>query len=135
MNNIRIGIRLGSAFGFMALLVIFMVLIGIIKMNSLGSISDEISGNLYSKASSSSSLRYYTSDMSRLARNAILLKDESKRDKAISDYRKERSDVNGLIELVGKQVNTPQGKEIFSRLKASSDLFLPFIDDVVTLAQ
>lgn len=135
MNNIRIGIRLGSAFGFMALLVIFMVLIGIIKMNSLGSISDEISGNLYSKASSSSSLRYYTSDMSRLARNAILLKDESKRDKAISDYRKERSDVNGLIELIGKQVNTPQGKEIFSRLKASSDLFLPFIDDVVTLAQ
>ncbi|MFP3339654.1 hypothetical protein R0J91_16870, partial [Micrococcus sp. SIMBA_131] len=89
--------------------VIFMVLLGIVKLNSLGQINDEISGSLYSKASSSSSLRYYTSDMSRLARNAILLKDESKREKAINDYRKERTEVNDLIELIGKQVNSPQG--------------------------
>lgn len=135
MNNIRIGIRLGAAFGFMALLVIFMVLIGIVKLNALGQTNDEISGSLYSKASSSLSLRYYTSDMSRLARNAILLKDESRREKAISDYRKERTEVNGLIELIGKQVNSPQGKDIFSRLKTSAELFLPFIDDVVALAQ
>ncbi|WP_423139621.1 methyl-accepting chemotaxis protein [Pantoea ananatis] len=106
-----------------------------IKLNSLGQINDEISGSLYSKASSSSSLRYYTSDMSRLARNAILLKDESVREKAISDYRKERTEVNGLIELIGKQVNSPQGKDIFSRLKTNAELFLPFIDDVVALAQ
>jgi methyl-accepting chemotaxis protein len=33
MNNIRIGIRLGVAFGFMALLVVFMVLIGVVKIN------------------------------------------------------------------------------------------------------
>lgn len=135
MNNIRIGIRLGAAFGFMALLVIFMVLIGILKLNSLGQINDEISGSIYSKASTSSSLRFYTSDMSRLARNAILLKDESKREKAISDYRKERTEVNGLIELIGKQVSSSQGKDIFSRLKTNADLFLPFIDDVVALAE
>lgn len=83
MNNIRIGIRLGAAFGFMALLVMFMVLIGIIKINSLGQANDEISGSLYVKASTSLSLRYYTSDMSRLARNAILLSDATKREKAI----------------------------------------------------
>lgn len=135
MNNIRIGIRLGAAFGFMALLVIFMVLIGIVKMNSLGSISDEISGRIYSKASSSSSLRYYTSDMSRLVRNAILLKDVSQREKAISDYRKERAEVIDLIELIGNQVNMPEGKDIFNRLKSRAELFLPFIDDVVALAQ
>ena len=49
MNNIRIGIRLGAAFGFMALLVVFMVLIGIVKINSLGNVNDEISGSLYTK--------------------------------------------------------------------------------------
>ncbi|MGC1072799.1 methyl-accepting chemotaxis protein [Pantoea agglomerans] len=135
MNNIRIGIRLGAAFGFMALLVIFMVLIGIVKMNSLGSISDEISGSIYNKASSSSLLRYYTSDMSRLVRNAILLKDQSQREKAISDYRKERAEVIDLIELIGNQVNNPEGKDIFNRLKSRAELFLPFIDDVVALAQ
>lgn len=135
MNNIRIGVRLGAAFGFMALLVVFMVLIGVLKMNALGNINDEISGVLYGKASSSSSLRYYTSDMSRLARNAILLSDASKREKAVSDFYKERSDVNRLIKLLGNQLNTLEGQEIYNRLKARSELFLPFIDDVVTLAR
>jgi methyl-accepting chemotaxis protein len=135
MNNIRIGIRLSAAFGFMALLVMFMVLIGVIKINSLGNANDEIAGSLYSKSSSSLSLRYYTSDMSRLARNAILLTDEYKRDKAISDYRGERHQVDSLISLIGEQVNTPQGIEIFTRLKANAELFLPFIDEVVGLAQ
>nr|WP_244557197.1 methyl-accepting chemotaxis protein [Pantoea deleyi] len=113
----------------------FMVLIGIIKINSLGQANDEISGSLYVKASTSLSLRYYTSDMSRLARNAILLSDATKREKAISDYRDERHKVDGLITLIGDQLNTPQGKEIYARLNDHSALFLPFIDDVVTLAQ
>ena len=135
MNNIRIGIRLGAAFGFMALLVVFMVLIGIVKINALGNVNDEISGSLYTKSSTSLSLRYYTSDMSRLARNAILLSDITKREKAVSDYRGERDEVDSLISLIEKQINTPQGTEIFTRLRANAGLFLPFIDEVVTLAQ
>lgn len=135
MKNIRIGIRLGVAFGFMSLLVVFMVLIGIDKINSLGNANDEISGSTYSKAAASQSLRFYTSDIGRLARNAILLKDESQRNKAIQDYRSERDAVDSLMALLTKQVSSPQGIEIFSLVKVRADLFLPFIDEVVTLAQ
>ncbi len=135
MNNIKIGIRLSVAFGFMALLVIIMVLIGVLKINSLGSANDEISGSLYSKSSASQSLRYLTSDMSRLARNAILLKDESQREKAISDYRRERHELDGLLGLLRKQVSSPTGLEIFKRLTDRADLFLPFLDEVVALAK
>ncbi|MEK9538246.1 methyl-accepting chemotaxis protein [Pantoea agglomerans] len=135
MKNIRIGIRLGVAFGFMSLLVVFMVLIGIDKINSLGNANDEISGSTYSKAAASQSLRFYTSDIGRLARNAILLKDESQRNKAIQDYRSERDAVDTLMALLTKQVSSPQGIEIFSLVKVRADLFLPFIDEVVALAQ
>ncbi|MCH9272142.1 hypothetical protein MND01_22825 [Pantoea ananatis] len=51
MNNIRIGIRLVAAFGFMGMLVIFMVLIGITKTRSLADANSEIAGGLYAKAS------------------------------------------------------------------------------------
>ncbi|MHC3774489.1 methyl-accepting chemotaxis protein [Pantoea agglomerans] len=135
MKNIRIGIRLGVAFGFMSLLVVFMVLIGIDKINSLGNANDEISGSTYSKAAASQSLRFYTSDIGRLARNAILLKDESQRNKAIQDYRSERDAVDSLMALLTKQVSSPQGIEIYSLVKVRADLFLPFIDEVVALAQ
>lgn len=135
MGNIRIGIRLGAAFGFMALLVIFMVLIGIIKANSLGRATNEISGALYSKASASQSLRYYTSDMSRLTISAILLQDASLKEKAIGDYRSEEQEVKNLIASLEKQVSSQKGLEIFSRLRERADLFLPFMDEVVVLAQ
>ncbi|PWK94312.1 methyl-accepting chemotaxis protein [Pantoea allii] len=135
MNNIRIGIRLGAAFGFMALLVTVMVLIGIVKINSLGNANDEISGSLYSKSSAAQSLRYLTSDMSRLARNTILLKDESQREKAISDYHRERHELDRLLGLLTKQVSSPTGLKIFDSLKARAGLFLPFIDEVVALAK
>lgn len=59
-------------------------LIGIVKINSLGRAHDEISGSLYTKASTSLSLRYYTSEMSRLARNAILLRDIIQREKPLA---------------------------------------------------
>jgi len=119
----------------MSLLVVFMVLIGIDKINSLGNANDEISGSTYSKAAASQSLRFYTSDIGRLARNAILLKDESQRNKAIQDYRSERDAVDTLMALLTKQVSSPQGIEIFSLVKVRADLFLPFIDEVVALAQ
>ncbi|MEW5289835.1 methyl-accepting chemotaxis protein [Erwinia papayae] len=135
MGNIRIGVRLGAAFGFMALLVIFMVLIGIVKANSLGSATNEISGGLYSKASASQALRYYISDMSRLTISAILLQDTALKEKAISDYRSEEQEVRNLIASLKKQVNSPTGLEIFSRLRERADLFLPFIDEVAVLAQ
>lgn len=49
MNNIRIGIRLVAAFGFMGMLVIFMVLIGITKTSSLGDANSEIAGGCTQK--------------------------------------------------------------------------------------
>ncbi|KHD99218.1 Tar [Pantoea stewartii] len=135
MKNIRIGARLALAFGFMALLVIFMVLTGARKVISLGNTTDQITGSLYSKASSSASLRYYTSDMSRLARNAILLNDAGMKAKAISDFQGERREIDRLNDLLGSQTDSEQGRDIYRRLKSNAALFLPFIDEVVALAQ
>ncbi|KHE02645.1 Tar [Pantoea stewartii] len=135
MNNIRIGTRLAVSFGFMALLVIFMVLIGIRKISVMGETTGLITGPIYAKASSSAFLRYYTSDMSRLARNAILLNDAGMKTKALSDYQKERKDIDRLISLIGEQVSSEQGRDIFRRLRSNAELFLPFIDEVVALAQ
>ena len=135
MNNIRIGIRLSVAFGFMALLVVFMVLIGIVKIRSLGNANDDISGSLYNKATASQSLRFYTSDLSRLALNAILIKDESEREKTLRYYHSERQEVDNLLECLAKEVSSEKGMKIFSQLKDRADLFLPFIDEVVALVR
>lgn len=47
-----------AAFGFMGMLVIFMVLIGITKTRSLADANSEIAGGLYAKASESAVLSF-----------------------------------------------------------------------------
>lgn len=72
MNNIRIGVRLGAAFGFILLLLIIIALTGFNRIQSLGDTAATLAGSRYQKASAATSLRYYSIDMSRLARNVIL---------------------------------------------------------------
>jgi len=72
MNNIRIGIRLGTAFGFILLLLIITALTGFNRIHSLGDTAQELAGSRYQKASAATNLRYYSTDMSRLVRNVIL---------------------------------------------------------------
>lgn len=135
MNNINIGVRLGAAFGFMALMVVAILAAGIFKTNEMGNATQHIAGSLYTKASSSSLLRYYVSDMSRLGRNVILLQDGDKKEKALNDYHDERKEINNLMQLLKRQVDSDKGREIYNILKYNSDQFLPFIDQVVLLGE
>ncbi|QZY97652.1 methyl-accepting chemotaxis protein [Pantoea dispersa] len=135
MNNTRIGVRLSVAFAFMMLMVFFMALIGISRLVSLGSTTELIAGSLYSKSTASSELRFYTADMSRLARNVILINDPARRDKVFTDYQAERRKVDELTTLIQGQIDSVRGKEIFTTLKARGELFLPFIDEVVALGR
>lgn len=135
MNNLKIGTKLCGAFGFLSVLVILMVLLGVSKINSLGKTTDEISGSLYSKASSSYLLSFYAADMSRLARNAILLTDSERLVKVINDFNDERAKVSEITKIIDSQVSTEKGRGIFSAVKMNESLFLPFIDEVVALAK
>ncbi|MGG6110637.1 methyl-accepting chemotaxis protein [Pantoea allii] len=136
MNNIRIGIRLVAAFGFMGMLVIFMVLIGITKTSSLGDANSEIAGGLYSKASASALLGFYTQDMSRLARIAVLQQDDPAQvEKTIASYQSQRNKANSLIQRLDKEVASASGRQLFTQLQSHAALYQPFMDKVVALAQ
>jgi len=135
MNNIRIGTRLNIAFGFMVILVISIYLIGVTKCNSLGKSAEQISGRLYTDASAATKLRYYTSDMSRLVRNLIILTDPQAKLKTVENYNRERREVDRLIAVLDHGILSTKGRDIFTRLKSNAAIFLPFISEVVELAQ
>ncbi|BBL28739.1 methyl-accepting chemotaxis protein [Pantoea ananatis] len=135
MNNIRIGIRLVAAFGFMGMLVIFMVLIGITKTRSLADANSEIAGGLYAKASESAMLSFYAQDMSRLARIAVLQPDPAKTEKALNSYQQVRSQADSLMQVLDKEVASVTGRQLFSNIQSHAALFLPLMDKVVALAQ
>ncbi|MBC0856516.1 methyl-accepting chemotaxis protein [Pantoea stewartii] len=135
MKNLSIGLRLALSYTFIAMLIVFMLITGLMKLEKIGEANEYISGSVYLKTLASLNLSFYSSDMNRLARSAIIITDKSKRDKSIQHYKDERNEVNKLIDFFERNMSTQKGKEAYSRLKANSEKFLPFLDEVVGLAE
>ncbi|UUE10565.1 methyl-accepting chemotaxis protein [Dickeya zeae] len=133
MNNIKIGTRLWMALGFMMLLVIIMALSSISRLQSLGNTTVSITDNIYTNVEAASSIGFFTADMSRLARNIILMDDPERKAGFLRDYNTEKNQINVMTELLRNHVETDTGREIFTAMQRNGEQFFPFIDDVVAL--
>lgn len=134
MNNIRIGVRLGAAFGFILLLLIIIALAGFNRIQSLGDTAATLAGSRYQKASAATSLRYYSIDMSRLARNVILADTPDKKNGFKKDYDTVRDKATVAIVSLDGMLTTPRGRELIASVRSSGAQYLSFSDDVVSLA-
>lgn len=134
MNNIRIGVRLGAAFGFILLLLIIIALTGFNRIQSLGDTAATLAGSRYQKASEATSLRYYSIDMSRLARNVILADTPDKKIGFKKDYDTVRDKATVAIVSLDGMLTTPRGRELIASIRSSGAQYLSFSDDVVSLA-
>lgn len=133
MNNIRIGIRLGTAFGFMLLLLIIIVLTGLTRIQSLGDTAETLAGSRYQKASVATTMRFYSTDMGRLVRNIILTDDPLKQAVFQKDYEVLRSKTNTSLDQIDQLLTTPKGRELIAAIKSTGVRYFTFSDDAVAL--
>lgn len=134
MNNIRIGVRLGAAFSFILLLLIIIALTGFNRIQSLGETAETLAGSRYQKASAATSLRYFSIDMSRLARNVILADTPDKKNSFKKDYDTVRHKATAAIDVIDGLLTTPRGRELIASIRTTGAQYLSFSDDVVSLA-
>ncbi|MEN4546342.1 methyl-accepting chemotaxis protein [Pantoea agglomerans] len=135
MNNIRIGVRLGAAFGFILFLLVIIALTGISRIQSLGDTATTLAGSRYEKTSAATSLRYYSIDMTRLVRNVIILNGDTGRQAGFKkDYDTVRTKMADAIDRIDRLLSTPKGRELLALMKSTDREYQAFSDDVVSLA-
>ncbi len=133
MNNIRIGIRLGTAFGFMLLLLIIIVLTGLTRIHSLGDTAETLAGSRYQKASAATTMRFYSTDMGRLVRNIILADDPVKKAAFQKDYEVLRDKTKTATDRIDGLLSTQRGRELVAQIRNTGARYFSFSDDAVTL--
>lgn len=133
MNNIRIGVRLGAAFGFILLLLISIALTGFTRVQSLGDTAETLAGSRYQKASAATNLRYYSTDLSRLVRNVILADAPDRKAGFRQDYDAMRSKMTAATDRIDGLLTTPRGQELIAAIRSTGSQYLAFSDDVVAL--
>ncbi|MFL6612662.1 MAG: methyl-accepting chemotaxis protein, partial [Pantoea agglomerans] len=133
MNNIRIGIRLGLAFGFILLLLVIVAVTGFTRIQSLGETAETLAGSRYQKASAATGLRYYSTDLSRLVRNIVLVETPDRKAIFKKDYDKVYAKITASVDQVDATLKAPRSRELIALIKSTGSQYLAFSDDVVAL--
>ncbi|RAH31014.1 methyl-accepting chemotaxis protein [Pantoea agglomerans] len=133
MNNIRIGVRLGVAFGFILLLLVIVALTGFNRVQSLGETADTLAGSRYQKAAAATNLRYYSTDLSRLVRNVVLADAPDRKAAFKNDYDKVHDKITATVDQVDAMLKAPRSRELITLIRSSGSQYLAFSDDVVAL--
>ncbi|MGV6481429.1 methyl-accepting chemotaxis protein [Pantoea agglomerans] len=133
MNNIRIGVRLGTAFGFILLLLVIVAMTGFTRIQSLGETADTLAGSRYQKASAANNLRYYSTDLSRLVRNVVLANAPDRKTGFKKDYDKVHDKITSTVDLVDVTLKTPTSRALIALIRSTGSQYLAFSDDVVAL--
>ncbi|MEN4806608.1 methyl-accepting chemotaxis protein [Pantoea agglomerans] len=133
MNNIRIGIRLGLAFGFILLLLVIVAVTGFTRIQSLGETAETLAGSRYQKASAATGLRYYSTDLSRLVRNIVLVETPDRKAIFKKDYDKVYAKITASVDQVDATLKAPRSRELIALIKSTGSQYLAFSDDIVAL--
>lgn len=133
MINIRIGVRLGVAFGFILLLLVIVALTGFNRVQSLGETADTLAGSRYQKAAAATNLRYYSTDLSRLVRNVVLADAPDRKAAFKNDYDKVHDKITATVDQVDAMLKAPRSRELITLIRSSGSQYLAFSDDVVAL--
>lgn len=134
MHNIRIGTRLGVAFGFLLILLVITALTGLARIQSLGDTAETLAGSRYQKAAGTSNLRYYSTDLSRLVRNIVLSEDPVRTAGFKKDYDGMRQKMTDAMDNIDRLLKTQRGRDLIAVMRSSGSRYLAFSDDVVRAA-
>ena len=133
MTNIRIGLRLGAAFGLILALLVTIALTGLTRIQSLGDTAETLAGSRYQKAAAAASLRYFATDMSRQARSILLADEPATKAGYRKNYDEMRDKTVAAIDHIDGLLRTKRGRELIEQVRTASTQYLTFADDVVAL--
>ncbi|MGG2419730.1 MCP four helix bundle domain-containing protein, partial [Ralstonia pseudosolanacearum] len=131
--NVRIGPRLAIGFSALIALTIIMALVGIQRLATLSATTNHITGNTDAKASTSTQVSSAVLDMSRVARNILLVRDTDQINGFKRDYDANKARIAQHMGDLEKLVDADEERQIVGTLKSTSEAFLPFLDEVVEL--
>jgi len=133
MKNLKLGARLGLAFGALMAMIVLTVAIALLQLSSINRETEVITTDVYPQAELAQSSAYQVMNMARLTRNFILLSDEAQMAGFKADYDKSRKLLGDNLARLAAMPQNDAGRTLLERVRTTSEAFLPFNDEVARL--
>jgi methyl-accepting chemotaxis protein len=145
-KNLKIGIRLGIAFGLTLLLLVAVSFVSVTRLTSLDSDIDKIVNDRYPKTVQANNIIDAINNIARVLRNSYIY-DGAERQRALDGIPAQRKVITENFEKLQATIKSDKGKEILAKAQAartayvgSQDKFLELLKadkkvEIVTLMQ
>jgi methyl-accepting chemotaxis protein len=134
MNNLKIGTRLGLAFGFVLVLMALIVLIAVTRLSILNTGTDHIIHNAYPKVVVVYEIEGNLNVVARAVRNLLLTTDAATAKSEAERIVKARADISQGMDKLDKTVASEEGKTLLQALKQARDAYSSELDTFLKLS-
>jgi methyl-accepting chemotaxis protein len=133
--NIKIGLRLGLAFGLVLMLMIALALVGASRMAQIERGTDQIVNKNNVMIKAIFEMRQSVLSIGLATRNMALITDEKQLQKESDRIADDRDEYNSYVENLERMVQTAHGKEVMAKIAAARAATDPLTDKVLSLLE
>jgi methyl-accepting chemotaxis protein len=134
MNKLKIGARLGLAFGFVLMLMVVIVVIGVTRLSTLNSGTDHIIHDEYPKVVVAYEIEGDVNVIARAVRNILLVPDEASVKSELERIAKARTKISAGMDTLERAIGSDQGKKLLTSLKQAHAPYMVELDAFLKLA-
>jgi methyl-accepting chemotaxis protein len=134
VNNLKIGARLGLAFGFVLALMAVIVVIAVTRLSVLNTGTDHLIHEAYPKVVVAYEIEGHLNEVARATRNMLLLTDEAGIKSEVEKIAVSRNRVSEGMEKLEKTISSDQGKTLLAALKVARTAYAAELDTYMKLA-
>ncbi|WP_413536224.1 methyl-accepting chemotaxis protein [Rahnella inusitata] len=136
INNMRVGSRLGAAFGLIILLLIIVSAAAVIKISSINSSIEQIVNDRYVKVRLAFDVRDGVNDQIKFLRGIVIdTKNPEQNKKRYLQLDDTIKQTNLAMDKIAAIQSTPTGKQKIKALQDASDVFEAGKEELIRLAQ
>ena len=134
MKNMKIGMRLGLAFGFVLALLAVIVFVAVSRLSILYEDTSLIVNDEYPKVIESYAVQGQMNMIARATRNMLLINDEAGVKQEAERIVKARAAISESMAKLDKMIASPKGKELFGALKEARAAYVADLEAYLKLA-
>ncbi len=130
IKNLKIGIRLGLAFGLVTLLLVVMTFIGVTRLSALNKDMQKILEDMYPKTVMANNIAYLSTDNVRIVRDLVLNPDENAQAADKETFSKNEERISAIYADLDKTIVGEEGRQLLKSMKEARMEFLGYTGQV-----
>jgi methyl-accepting chemotaxis protein len=133
INHLKVGTRLGLAFGAVLLMLATTTGLSIYSQAQLAANTDDIVTETYPKVLQAQLIMNHNNKIARSLRNALLIRDETKAAKEMAVVADKRKEIDDVLAKLDGMVKSGKGRELLDAVQTARKPFNESLDDVLRL--